>query len=153
MASLVAASIHEGFRFVERLASDWQDGSARFDQAGELFLTAFHGQSVIAIGGLTADPYTGDPALGRLRHVYVRPDARRRGLGRRLVTALESAARHWYRAVVLRTDSQAAARFYEALGYERLPVGGTATHRRELRLRRDGDSVPAAEREPRADNI
>jgi hypothetical protein len=49
-----------------------------------------------------------------------------------LVTTLEQVAGQTYRALVLRTDTPAAARFYEALGYTRLPSGNTATHRREL---------------------
>jgi GNAT superfamily N-acetyltransferase len=62
----------------------------------------------------------------------VRPDARRRGIGRRLVHELEQAAHQTFRALVLRTDTPTAARFYETLGYTPLPPGGTATHRRLL---------------------
>jgi GNAT superfamily N-acetyltransferase len=134
LAPLLAASTAEGFRFVERLACEWQEGKARFDRPGELLLAAYHGTSIVAIGGLTADPYTNEPAVGRLRHLYVWPDARRRGIGTRLVQALERAAQETYRALVLRTDTQTAARFYEALGYTPLPAGGTATHRRELAM-------------------
>jgi GNAT superfamily N-acetyltransferase len=132
LAPLLAASTTEGFRFVERFAREWEEGKSCFDRPGELFLATYDGAGIIAIGGLTADPYTGDPTLGRLRHLYVLPDARRRGIGRRLVQALERAARGKYRALVLRTDTAAAARFYEQLGYTPLPPGGTATHRREL---------------------
>lgn len=32
LAPLMAASTREGFRFLERLARDWQDGKARFDR-------------------------------------------------------------------------------------------------------------------------
>jgi GNAT superfamily N-acetyltransferase len=134
LAPLLAASTAEGFRFVERMVREWQDGKARFDGPGELLLAAYHGASIVAIGGLTADPYTNEPALGRLRHLYVRPDARRKKIGERLVQALERAAQETYRALVLRTDTQTAARFYEALGYTPLPAGGTATHRRELAM-------------------
>ena len=132
LAPLLAASTAEGFRFVERLVREWDKGKTRFDRYGELLLAAYQGASIVAIGGLTADPHTGDPMLGRLRHLYVSPDARRRGIGRRLVRALEGAAQTAYRAVVLRTDTAIAARFYESLGYTPLPPGGTATHRREL---------------------
>ena len=133
LAPLLAASTAEGFRFVERLVREWDEGKTRFDRYGEVLLAAYEGASIVAIGGLTADPYTGDPMLGRLRHLYVSPDARRRGIGRRLVQALEGAAQTAYRAVVLRTDTAIAARFYESLGYTPLPPGGTATHRRELK--------------------
>jgi ribosomal protein S18 acetylase RimI-like enzyme len=132
LVPLLAASIDEGFHFVERLLSEWQAGTACFNRTGELLLAAYEGTNIIAIGGLTADPYSVEPGLGRLRHIYVRPDARRRGTGRQLVQLFEQAAQRTYRALVLRTDTPAAARFYEALGCTPLPPGGTATHRREL---------------------
>jgi len=136
LAPLLAASIDEGFHFVERLVREWQEGKECFNRPGELLLAAYHGPSIIAIGGLTADPYSNEPAIGRLRHIYVRPDARHRGMGRRLVQRLERGAERTYRALVLRTDTPTAARFYEALGYTPLPPGGTATHRRELVVQR-----------------
>jgi len=132
LAPLLAASISEGFRFVERLVREWEEGKACFDRPGEVLLAAYEGASIVAIGGLTADPYTGDPMLGRLRHLYVGPHARRRGIGRQLMQALEQVAQTAYRAVVLRTDTASGAQFYESLGYAPLPAGGTATHRREL---------------------
>ncbi len=132
LTPLLAASIDEGFHFVERLVREWEEGKERFDGPGELLLAAYKGEGIIAIGGLTADPYSDEPALGRLRHLYVRPDDRRRGIGRRLVQTLEQAAEPTYRALALRTDTPTAARFYETLGYTRLPPGSTATHRREL---------------------
>ena len=132
LAPLLAASIDEGFHFVERLVREWEEGKVRFNRPGELLLAAYRGQVIIAIGGLTADPYSDEAALGRLRHIYVRPGARGRGMGRRLVQTLEQAAEQTYRALVLRTDTTTAARFYEMLGYKRLPAGSTATHRREL---------------------
>jgi len=134
LAPLLAESTGEGFRFVERLSREWEEGRSRFDKPGELLLAAYDGETLVAIGGLTPDPYSEEPGLGRLRHVYVRADSRRRGIGRRLVHALENAAEQTYRALVLRTDTPTAARFYETLGYTLLPTGGTASHRRELRL-------------------
>jgi GNAT superfamily N-acetyltransferase len=134
LAPLLAESTGEGFRFVERLSREWEEGRSRFDKPGELLLAAYDGETLVAIGDLTPDPYSEAPGLGRLRHVYVRADSRRPGIGRRLVHALENAAEQTYRALVLRTCTPTAARFYETLGYTLLPTGGTASHRRELRL-------------------
>lgn len=129
---LLAASVAEGFRFVGRLVAEWDAGVARFDRPGELLLGGYDGVRLIAVGGVTRDPFSGIHAAGRLRRVYVLPEARRLGVGRRLVRTLETAAARHYRELVLRTDTEVAARFYEALGYGRLTANGTATHRRPL---------------------
>jgi GNAT superfamily N-acetyltransferase len=130
--SLVRESSGEGFRFIERLVAEWEAGRERFDRAGAVLLGAFDGPALLAIGGLTPDPYGGVPGVGRLRHIYVSASVRRRGVGRQLVAALESWATAYYRVLVLRTDTAAAASFYEGLGYRALPPGGTATHERRL---------------------
>ena len=132
LGPLVVASAGEGFLFLERLRREWLEDKKRFDGPGEVLLGAYQGPALVAVGGVTLDPYGGDPTVGRLRHLYVAPEARRQGTGASLVRALEDAARPHFRALVLRTDTEPAARFYEAIGYTRLPSGGTATHRREL---------------------
>jgi GNAT superfamily N-acetyltransferase len=132
LAPLLDESRAEGFHFLERLATEWSSGELRFQRPGEVLLVVYDDKQLVAVGGLTADPYATEPAVGRLRRVYVRPHARRQGVGRRLVQALEVTAADHYRRVVLRTDTVAAARFYEALGYAPLPPGSSATHHRWL---------------------
>jgi GNAT superfamily N-acetyltransferase len=133
LAPLIAESETEGFRFLLPLRADYDAGRVRFDGPGEALLGVYAGDELIAIGGLTIDPYVGDPRTGRVRRVYVRPAHRRRGVGGRLLAALEAAARPHFDVLLLRTDTAAAARFYERLGYAPLAPGGTATHRRVLR--------------------
>jgi hypothetical protein len=58
-----------------------------------------------------------------MKHLYVVPAARRRGIGRRLVTRVEETARELgYRRVVLDTAAPLAeaTRLYEAAGYARI---------------------------------
>lgn len=133
IGTLVDESTREGFRFVRRLVDDHASGHVRFDGPGEVLLGVYEGPELVAVGGVTRDPYGGDDAsVGRVRHVYVHPAHRRGGVGAALMAALEAHARGRFRALVLRTDTDGAARFYAALGYRPLPPGGTATHRREL---------------------
>jgi GNAT superfamily N-acetyltransferase len=66
-----------------------------------------------------------------VRHLYVVPDARRRGVARALLAAVERAAAEHYDALHLRTDTDAADRFYRAAGWCAHDAP-TATHRREL---------------------
>lgn len=125
---LLTTSTAEGFHFLTRLAAEWDAGVGRFDGTGELLLGAYKDTQLVAVGGLTWDPFSASADVGRLRRVYVLPTARKRGIGTQLVRALELAASGHFKELVLRTDTAAAARFYEALGYIPMPPGGTATH-------------------------
>lgn len=129
---LIEESRREGFRFLDRLRADFQDGANRFDAPGEALLGAWVDEELIAVGGLNRDPYAAEPGVGRLRHLYVGAAFRRTGAGRALVEALIAAARPHFRVLRLRTDTDAAARFYERLGFA--PVRSPhATHQRVLR--------------------
>lgn len=107
----------EGYRFIDRLASEWEDAANRFDAAGECLFGITRGDALVAIGGLNADPYCDNGRTGRLRHVYVRVACRREGLGTLLIGALLAAAKDHFSRVRLRTDNPHAARLYEHLGF------------------------------------
>ena len=132
LAPLVETSSEEGFQFLIRLEREFLSGEVRFDATGEAFLGAFENSELIGVGGLTRDPYSGEPRTGRVRHVYVLPEWRGRGVGRRILREIERRAIERFDSLVLRTDTSVAANFYQALGYEKLAIGGTATHRRAL---------------------
>lgn len=135
LAPLVEESEREGFRFLARLRREFDDGTNRFDAPGEALLGCHRGAELVAVGGLNRDPYSPEPRVGRLRHLYVSPAFRRRGVGRALVDALVAAARPHFGVLLLRTDTPAAARFYEARGFaavasphstHRMVLGGSA---------------------------
>ena len=119
----------EGFRFLTRFVGDVESGRQPLSSATDSFLGTFVDGKLIAVGGVTADPYISEPNTGRLRHVYVHHTARARGVGRALVRALEELAQTRYRRLRLRTDTEAAAHFYERMGYRRVQ-DPTATHER-----------------------
>ena len=54
---LVELSRDEGFRFLERLVSEWEAGINRFDAEGECLLEVRAGSQICAIGGLNHDRY------------------------------------------------------------------------------------------------
>lgn len=114
---LLDASRREDYNFVERLVADWNDGSNRFDGASELLLSVRVDGKLVAVGGLNRDPYLDDPTVGRIRHVYVHPDARGQGIGRELVSVLVDRARLLFRCVRVRAGPPGAAAFYESLGF------------------------------------
>ena len=84
--ALRAEALAEGFRQVERLASDWEAGTTRFDRDGEALLAARLNGVLVGIGGLTIEPVV--PGALRMRRFYVRPAFRHIGVGRQLATAL-----------------------------------------------------------------
>ena len=129
VAPLIEASTAEGFRFLTRLKDEYLTGQKCFNAPGETLLGAYHQAELLGVCGLTQDPYSNDPHIGRIRHLYIRPSHRGHGTGSQLVRAIEERAARTFTSLVLRTDSEAASRFYMALGYEPTPESTTATHR------------------------
>jgi GNAT superfamily N-acetyltransferase len=105
---------------------------------GGAFLLLCEGDEPVACGGLrTLEAAVG---LGEIKRMYVVPAARRRGHARRLLGALEEAARE-ARLSRLRLDTNAqqpeALLLYEACDYAEIPDyngSPTATHWFEKRL-------------------
>jgi GNAT superfamily N-acetyltransferase len=129
---LRCTAAEEGYRFLERMAAAWRDGSNRFDREGESLLGGYREGRLVTLCGLNRDPYEDpDPRAGRLRHLYVLPVARRSGIGSALVLRHIRDARHHFGFVQLRADTPAAADFYVALGFSPCP-SATATHRYAL---------------------
>ena len=110
---------------------------------GGVFLVLEQDGAPVACGGLrTLDAAAG---LGEVKRMYVVPGARRRGHARRLLGALEDAAREIGLARV-RLDTNAvqpeAVALYHACGYAEIPDyngSPTATHWFEKRLQRSGE--------------
>ncbi len=97
VAALVAESEAQGSRFVRRLAEEWASGANRFDRPGEALFVARDEERIVGVGGLNIDPYTTEPTVGRVRHLYVLTAYRRLGIGRRIVEEIIEAARLYER--------------------------------------------------------
>jgi GNAT superfamily N-acetyltransferase len=111
---LRAEALAEGFRQVERLASDWEAGRIRFDRDGEALLAARLKDVLVGIGGLTIEPVV--PGASRMRRFYVRPAFRRNGVGRELVTALLAGV-DGDRSITVNAGPASIA-FWESLGFD-----------------------------------
>ncbi len=92
--------------------------------AGGVFLVAWLGADAVGCGGLRR---LGTDALGEVKRMYVRPTARRQGVARALLTALEAYGQQFgYRALRLETGSRQteAVALYAAAGYQRITCYG-----------------------------
>lgn len=134
LSRLLEASQAEGFAFMVRLADELERGC--YLKPGAALFAAWEAAHLLGVVGLTPDPYLREPQsyqpnVGRVRHLYVAPYARRAGVGRALLAALTNEPRRHYQVLRLRTDNPAAATFYKALGFAETSEPD-ATHRRLL---------------------
>lgn len=107
----------EDIAFVTRLIREWHDGSNRFDQPGECFFVASDHDRVVGICGVNIDPYVSEPAVGRLRHLYVHPEYRRRGIAVALVNECRQASSREFVRLRLRTTNPASASLYRSMAF------------------------------------
>lgn len=126
--ALARQAASEGHDFLLRAEEEWQAGIDRFDRDGESLLGAYAGGRLIGLAGLNRDPYAADPAIGRLRHVYVDPGWRRQGIAKALIAEALARGRAHFAVIRLRSRNPAAAALYEALGFVRLETVEDATH-------------------------
>lgn len=136
IAELVEVSLAEGFGAIRRLCEAWEAGTNRFARPGEALLEARIGSRLVAVCGLNVDPYLDDPRVGRLRHLYVHPDARRRGIATQLVDRIIVMATGRFDRLRLRTDRPDADAFYRSRGFKPLAASPDATHQRRLDIER-----------------
>jgi GNAT superfamily N-acetyltransferase len=107
----------EGYDFLDTLVEEWASAANRFDGPGEVLCGYIDQGLLVAVGGLTLDPFAGRPDMGRIRRVYVKSAWRKRGIGRALVSALVDRARTHFSCVRLRAENALAARLYESMGF------------------------------------
>ena len=127
-AAILAEAPQADGAFMLRVRDEWLSGDVRFDGPGEILLGIHIGGSLAGVGGVTIDPYSPEPGLGRVRHLYVVKQCRGRGVGRLLMEAILAHARMHFRKLRPRTHNPRAARLYERIGFTRVDAP-EETHR------------------------
>lgn len=124
---ILQAAASEGVRNMAMLAAQWASGEQRFEEPDALFAALVDGD-LAGVGGVTVERGAGEPAM-RMRRLYVLPAFRRFGVGRRLAGAM---MQQGFQAAPLLTlnaaASDAAAPFWEAMGFGRTDAVAGATH-------------------------
>jgi GNAT superfamily N-acetyltransferase len=98
---------------------------AQFSPPGGDFLVAFLDGVPVACGGWRS--HGGDGSIAEVKRMFTRPEARRRGVARALLRAVEESARAAGRSqVALETGmfQPEAIAMYESAGYGRIPNFG-----------------------------
>lgn len=91
---------------------------------GGLFLVGYRLGQAAGCGGYRHVPDREQGATAEIKRIYVRPDLRRTGLARAILTTLEERARQaGYGRLILDVGSKqpAAHALYESAGYHRIP--------------------------------
>ena len=114
LAKIASADGHQN---IETLINEFDSGVNRFNKPGEALFGAYDAASIIGIGGINIDPYCALPTVGRVRRLFIKPDARRSGVATALMRQIEETGRRYFSKLNLRTNSQTASRFYISLGY------------------------------------
>ncbi|MGH1256118.1 MULTISPECIES: GNAT family N-acetyltransferase [Bacillus] len=114
---LVQESKEEGFNFLIKLISEYENKINIFNKTGECLYGIFQGEKLIGIGGLNEDPYTENNKISRLRRFYIAKEYRRKGLGRLLLVRIISDAKKHFNIVVLNADTVQGDKFYTSIGF------------------------------------
>lgn len=125
---LIETSLSEGFNFLLRLIDEWENGKNRFNKPNERLYQIEVGGEIVGIGGINNDPYSSSNKDGRIRHLYIHPNHRGKGFGKKIVRTIIADFGSNYEKFTLRTTTEAAAKFYEALGFRRVTDSKTNTH-------------------------
>lgn len=131
LSELAVQARHEGFRFLDRLITEFESGSNLFAKQGEALFEARKGGALVGIGGLNHDPYVASATglgIGRIRRLYVEPAFRKQGVARLIMIAIEQFARGSFATLRLRTDTEQGALFYSQLGYTAIANDDNASH-------------------------
>lgn len=124
LSNLLQISEADGYVQVRRLINDWESGKNRFDKLGECFYVTTDDQDqVVAVCGLSDN----GEKHGRLRRLYVHPDYRKRGIGKKLSQACIDHGLQTFENIVVNAGGEMAVRFYENWGWHQIE-GERVTH-------------------------
>lgn len=107
----------EGFGHIERLAAEWEERSQRFQLDGEALFAALLDDKLSGVAGITHDPVLPPSLALRVRRFYVRPEARRQGVGRALLRRITQHGLRHAPVLIVNAANPLAAAFFEGCGF------------------------------------
>ena len=128
---ILNCSRSEGRKIVNRLVTDFQAGTNRFDAPGEILFVHLCSNGVVAVAGLNQEKDTSFGRAGRIRRLYVIPSSRGNGLARSLVEEIIVSASSHFDILTVNVGKLDARGFYEHLGFTPVDHPGI-THTKKL---------------------
>ncbi|RSL33091.1 GNAT family N-acetyltransferase [Salibacterium salarium] len=126
---LMEESRTEGIRHLTKVEREYAIGETLELNRGEALFGAYHMDgNLLAIGGLSKDPYSNDEETGRIRRLYVSPSYRQKGMGSQLLGKIMEYAAYHYEWLVVMADTPRASQFYFSQGFLETVDHAYATH-------------------------
>ena len=113
---LVQESKDEGFYFLIKLISEYENKINTFNKTGECLYGIFQGEKLIGIGGLNEDPYTINNKIGRIRRFYIAKIPKER-IREVIISENYKRCEKHFNIVVLNTDTVQGDKFYTSSGF------------------------------------
>ena len=136
LEEFIQESSKEGLSFLKRFKAQYISGDNRFEAEGEGFFFYLQGDQLVAVCGVNIDPYLDDPEVCRLRHLYVHPQFRKNGIGKKLTMHCIEFAKTNFQLMTLRTFDENASDFYKAVGFLQEEMIYSASHYYFLRSKK-----------------
>lgn len=128
VSKLIQESEKEGYRFVSRLASEYEDGTNRFSEQGEALYGVWDDEELVGIGGLNRSTTSADDNSARLYRFYTLPEHRRKGVGSELFKIITDNAKGQFSKITTKTESAKVDAFYRANGFSLEERSPDTTH-------------------------
>lgn len=128
VSKLIQESEKEGYRFVSRLASEYEDGTNRFSEQGEALYGVWDDEELVGIGGINRSTTSADDNSARLYRFYTLPEHRRKGVGSELFKIITDNAKGQFSKITTKTESAKVDAFYRANGFSLEERSPDTTH-------------------------
>jgi len=117
LKNLADEAKNEGYNYVRKTMDEWLQGINQFSKQSEVLWGVFDSEKCIAIGGLNIDPFADEPAIGRVRRIYVSKKYRQKGIATYLLKKIIEQSKPFFSTLRLSTNNQNAAELYESMGF------------------------------------
>lgn len=119
LTAFLVASFSEGYRFMERFVEEFDSEENMFDKEGEGLFAAKIDNQIVGIISINVDPFLNKETIGRVRHLYVLPQFRNRGIASALLRTVVELGSKYFQMLTLYSDNFIPEKLYTQYGFIR----------------------------------